>query len=212
MKPLSFVIVISVLLLALNADAKTDVSGSLQQLKSNEDNAKSNKKQYEENADIASKNIVEVTAAIKQLRDQKNQLSGNAQNLEKNRAILDKMKEKLQDYSKDETAQLKKEDMEISALRATLTKLETNKKQHEENLETYKQKIADVEKEKADWDAQKQAFVAIQKELDSKEAKAMAEREKWLDKRKGYRGEASKWEKESEVAEQNRVKFDKLKN
>ena len=52
----------------------------------------------------------------------------------------------------------------------------------------------------------------IQKEIDGKETKALAEREKWIEKRKGYRGEQAKWEKESEVAEQQRVKFDKLKN
>ena len=40
----------------------------------------------------------------------------------------------------------------------------------------------------------------------------MAEREKWIEKRKGYRTEGAKWQKESDLAEQHRVKFDKLKN
>jgi hypothetical protein len=31
-------------------------------------------------------------------------------------------------------------------------------------------------------------------------------------KRKGYQDETNKWEKESEVAEQNRVKFERLNN
>ena len=203
---------IPMLALSLTAAAKTDVKGSLQQLKTNEENAKANKKQYDENGEIAGKNIVEVTAAIKQLREQKQQLQGNSQNLDKNRAVLDKMREKLAEYSKEETAQMKKEDAEIAQLKSTLDKLEANKHQREENIQAYQQKIEDVDKEKADWDSQKTAFTAIQKEIDSKETKAMAEREKWIDKRKGYRVEGAKWDKESEVAEQHRVKFDKLKN
>ena len=59
---------------------------------------------------------------------------------------------------------------------------------------------------------EKDQIASIQKELEAKETKAMGEREKWLEKRKGYRGEAAKWEKESQVAEQARVKFDKLKD
>ena len=52
----------------------------------------------------------------------------------------------------------------------------------------------------------------IQKELEAKEQKALAEREKWIEKRKGYRAEQAKWEKESQIAEQQRVKFDRLKD
>lgn len=204
--------ILPVLIWAFSAEAKTDVTGALEQVKANEVNAKSNKKQYEENVDIASKNIAEVTTAIKQLHDQKIQLVSNAQNLEKNRAIVEKMKEKLAEHSKEETALLKKEDAQIAQLKVTLEKLEANKKQREDNIVAYQQKIADVDKEKAEWDSQKQTFVQIQKELDTKEATAVTEREKWLQKRKGYQTEATKWEKESEVAEQNRVKFDKLKN
>ncbi len=200
------------MLIAATASAKTDVQGAIQQLKTNEENAKANLSQYTENAEIASKNIVEVTSAIKKLREQRTALQGNANNLEKNRAILDKMKQKLVDFSKDETVQMKKEEVQILQLRSALEKLEANKVKRQQNLETYKLKISEVEKEKASWDQQKEALAAIQKEIDSKEQKAAAEREKWIEKRKGYRAEAGKWEKESQIASDQRVKFTKLKD
>ncbi len=212
MKSILLVSVISLGTLTLTAQAKTDVAASMEHLKKNEENAKSNKQQYETNVDISSKNIVEVTAAIKKLREQKAQLASNSQNLDKNRAVLEKMRQKLADYSKEESALLKKEEAQIAQLRSTLEKLEANKKLREENISAYQLKIAEVEKEKSDWDSQKQAFSEIQKELNTKEAKALTERDKWLDKRKGYRGEAAKWDKEAEVAEQTRVKYEKLKN
>ncbi len=209
---LSKLILFPALMVGFSVAAKTDVAGSVQLLKTNEENAKVNMKQYEENVDISSKNIAEVTAAIKQLREQKSQLTANSQNLDKNRAVLDQMKKKLEDYSATESALIKKEDGQIAELKATLEKLEANKVQRTENVATYQQKIADVEKEKADWSSQKQAFVQIQKEIDSKEAKAMTEREKWIGKRQGYRLESDKWKKEYDVAQQNRAKFEKLKN
>jgi len=212
MKKAKLTALIALTTVSISATAKTDVNGALTQLKTNEENAKSNYKQYEDNAEIASKNIVEVTAAIKQLRDQKAQLNSSAANLNKNLAILDKMKERLQTFSKEEQTAMKKEDAQIAALKASLEKLEANKAKREQNISSYAEKIAEVDKEKTDWQEQHQAFASIQKELDTKETKALAEREKWIEKRKGYRGESAKWEKESQVAEQARVKFDKLKD
>lgn len=212
MKKAKLTALIALTTVSMSATAKTDVNGALTQLKTNEENAKSNYKQYEDNAEIASKNIVEVTAAIKQLRDQKAQLNSSAANLNKNLAILDKMKERLQTFSKEEQTAMKKEDAQIAALKASLEKLEANKAKREQNISSYAEKIAEVDKEKTDWQEQHQAFASIQKELDTKETKALAEREKWIEKRKGYRGESAKWEKESQVAEQARVKFDKLKD
>lgn len=212
MKNTTCTFLLATLVLSFNAYAKTDVGGALQQLKTNEENAKSNHKQYNDNAEISSKNIVEVTAAIKQLREQKAQLNSNAANLQKNLAILDKMKERLQTFSKEEQAQVKKEEAQIAQLKATLEKLEANKLKREQNIEAYTAKITEVDKEKADWAEQHKTFASIQKELDNKETKALAEREKWIEKRKGYRTEAGKWEKEADLAHQARVKMDRLKD
>src|SRR5690606_2043616 len=98
------ILLLSAVFATSTALARTDVQGALQQLKTNENNAKANQKQYEENADIASKNIVEVTQAIKHLRDQKGKLNANSTNLNKNKAILDAMKTKLQQFKNQETA------------------------------------------------------------------------------------------------------------
>src|SRR5262249_7163134 len=126
------IVLVPFVIVGLSAQAKTDTGAAIEQMKVNETNAKANYKQYQENVDIASKNIDEVSAAIKQLHDQKTQLVSNAQNLEKNRAVVDKMKEKLAEHSKEESALLKKEDEKIAALQATLAKMQANKKQRED--------------------------------------------------------------------------------
>jgi chromosome segregation ATPase len=212
MKSMNKTILVTIAMLAVSAHAKTDVGATVQQLKTNEENAKANLKQYQVNTDISSKNIAEVNEALKQIRGQRTQLTSNAQNLEKNRAILDKMKVKLQEFKNDEAAQLKREDAQIAQLRKTLEVLEANKAKREQNMTTYDAKIAEVEKEKGDWDGQKAVFTTLSQELDKKEKTALAERQRWIEKRDGYKTEADKWSKEAKVAEETRVKFDKLKD
>lgn len=202
----------TVALMTVSAHAKTDVAGTVQQLKTNEENAKANHKQYQANTEISTKNIGEVNEALKQIRNQRTQLTSNAQNLEKNRAVLEKMKLKLQEFKNDEAAQMKREDTQIAQLRKTLEVLEANKAKREQNMTTYDEKIAEVEKEKADWDGQKAVFTTLNQELDKKEKTALAERQRWIEKRDGYKAEADKWSKEAKVAEETRVKFDKLKD
>ena len=58
-----------------------------------------------------------MTAAIKSLRDQKVQLTNSASNLNKNLAILEKMKERLQTFNKEEQAAMKKEEAQIAQLK-----------------------------------------------------------------------------------------------
>lgn len=202
----------TVALITVSAHAKTDVAGTVQQLKTNEENAKANHKQYQANTEISTKNIGEVNEALKQIRTQRTQLTSNAQNLEKNRAVLEKMKLKLQEFKNDEAAQMKREDTQIAQLRKTLEVLEANKAKREQNMTTYDEKIAEVEKEKADWDGQKAVFTTLNQELDKKEKTALAERQRWIEKHDGYKAEADKWSKEAKLAEETRVKFDKLKD
>lgn len=202
--------VLPVLMAATAAFAKTDVQSTLQQLKVNEENAKANLKQYETNAEISNKNIGEVSEALKQIKTQRQQLVSNAQNLEKNRAMLDKMKMKLAEYKKDEQMQLAKEDSQIQQLRKVLEVLESNRMKREQNMLAYDQKMAEIEKEKADWDSQKNVFATLQAELDKKEKTAAAERARWVERRNGYKLEADKWSREARLAEETRVKFDRL--
>ncbi len=203
---------LGLLLLGPSADAKTNVPKALEQLKTNEVNAKANFKQYKENEDISGQNIVEATAAVKKLRDQKQQLSSNAANLEKNRAILDQMKTKYKEYQAQESKVMEQEAAEIARLQALLDKLEANRLARQKNIESYDAKIAEVDNEKASWDAQSAAFAEVQREIASKETEALAARQKWIDKRKEYRAEAVKWQKESKIAENHRAKFARLKD
>jgi len=78
------------------------------------------------------------------------------------------------------------------------------------NLAAYDAKIQELEKEKADWDAQRKAASELTGEINKKETEAVAERQKWTEKRKGYRAEAEKWLNNARTAEQTYTKFKRL--
>lgn len=192
------------------AFAKTNVKEALNQLKENEVNAKDNLKQYEVNREISKKNAEEVTSAIKELRAQRKALGENSQNLEKNRAILDAMKKKIVVFKKQEQDLLKTEEAQKAQLQALIDKLESNRLKREQNIAAYDQKIVEIENEKQNWDRQKSEMVAIHEEINAKEKVALKEREKWINKYKGYGSEAKKWDRQAASAEETRVKFEQL--
>ena len=97
-------------------------------------------------------------------------------------------------------------------MREVLNKLEANKKQREDNMALYDQKIKDAETEKATWaDAQK-SMAQMNADLDKKEKEAMTEREKWLGKKQAYHDEALKWGKQNQADDQAYTKFKKLQD
>ncbi len=201
-----------VFLLAQTAQGRTDVQAGLEQLQENATNSKSNYDQYKENMEISSGNVVETTQAIKDLRDQRKQLTMNQSNIEKNKMALDKMKAKLVGHKTTEAEKLKKEEAQIAEVRVVLDKLEANKRQREMNLAAYESKIQEIDKEKTEWDSQRKAAGELTKDLSTKETEVLAEREKWIEKKKGYRGEAMKWYKQAQNAEQTQAKFKKIKD
>ena len=203
---------IAVLLSSSMAFAGTDIGGTVEKLKVNEQNAKDNAKQYQANIEIAAKNLKEADAAIAQLRDQKQKLLTNGGSLEKNRAGLDSVQKRLEGFRYSETDQLKREDAQVAKLKDLLQKLESNKQQREKNIADYDLKIADLDKDRKNWQTSQSESAALKREIEDKEARAVAEREKWAAKKKGYQAEATKWEKQARTATDTRAKVEKLAN
>lgn len=204
-----------ILAIAISSNAawsKTDGKANLEKLKTNADNSQANYEQYKTNRDISTDNVVETTKAVKELRKQRDQLANNAKNADKNRVALDQMIVKINGLKAKEQATMKTEDAQIAKVREVLNKLEANKKQREDNLALYDQKIKEAETEKATWaDAQK-SMAQMNADLDKKEKETMAEREKWLGKKQAYHDEALKWGKQNQADDQAYTKFKKLQD
>lgn len=205
-------LVLFALLAAGIAHAATDVVSSVAKLKTNEENAKENLKQYQANAEIASKNVKEADAAIAQLRDQKKKLINSGGNVEKNRLALEQVQKRIEGYRNQEAEAMKKEDAHIAKLKEMVSKLETNKVQREKNIAEYDAKIAEIDRERKNWQNSQNEVAALKKEIEDKEARAVAERDKWNSKKKEYQTEATKWEKQARHATETRAKVERLQD
>lgn len=204
------IILTLILLSSAVAFAGMDVQGSIAKLKTNEENAKANLKQYQTNVDIAAKNAKEADEAIKQLREQKKKLTASNGNLEKNRAALDQVQKRLESYKAHEMDEMKKEDAQAEKLQAMLAKLQANKEQRQKNIAEYDAKINDVNNERKNWANGQTEVASLKKDIEDKEAKAVAERDKWIEKKKGYQAEAAKWDKQARMATETRAKVEKI--
>ena len=205
-------IILALLFTSGSVFAGTDVKGSIEKLKTNEDNAKSNFKQYQANVDVSSKNIKEAEEALRQLREQKKKLLMSGGDIDKNRVALDQVQKRLEGYKAHESEEMKKEDVHLAKLQEMVKRLEANKDQRTKNIAEYDSKIADVEKERQNWQSSQQEVGALKKEIEDKETKAVAERDKWVVKKKDYQAEAAKWEKQSHTASEMRAKVEKMQD
>lgn len=191
--------------------ANPDVEEKMQKLKTNIENSRSNEKQYRRNHETSSKNIDEINKALDALREQRVDLRLDSKNVEKNKQALEQMKQKVLGYKKEEADKLAKEEARIKEVRALLNELETLKMGREQNMTLYDQKIADIEKEKADWDVQIKTAVEIEKEINRREQDMLNERKKWTQKKDAYKLEADKWAKQASDAEVTYKKYNDLK-
>ncbi len=211
MKRVKMIIVTGlVLMTGVAVASEADVQGQIQLLRQNLENSRANLQQYRANMEASSANAVEATQAVRQLREQRTQLNQNTSNIEKNKALIDQVQKQIQGFQKEEAAQLATEQKQIAELRAILEALEKNKAQREKNIQVYQAQLQQLEQDKEGWDSQRTALAELNREIDLKEQQALAQRQKWLDRRQAYREEAVKWHRQSQVAEQSYTRARRL--
>jgi chromosome segregation ATPase len=206
------IIIVSLLVISVSVDAKTEVKVELDKLKQNTENSEHNYKQYQTNLDIVDRNIKQADSAAKELTKLKTQLNKNAQNVDKNKAALTKLETDVKALKTKEIARISKDEQQIQELKRVLDKLETNKRNRELNVQAYDKKLAEINKERGEWDQQMSQMATLQKQIDAKKKVALDEKAKWNKKRADYSSEAKKWNKEHKKAEATYNKYSRLAN
>jgi hypothetical protein len=208
---MKYLMVLSVLLYTCATQAKTDTKAAVEQLKINAENSDANYKQYQDNMDIVNNNVVEAQKAINELEKLKKQLVLNTKNVGKNKMGLEKMEKDILLLKAKENERILAEDKQIAQTKALLEKLEANKKKREENQIAYDKMVEQVKLENAQWDEQVKQMDELLAQIDAKTNKANAEKQTWVNKRKDYEEEATKWKKESLEARESYNKLQKVK-
>lgn len=206
------IVVMAIAFFGMRLSAKTNAGATLEQLKTNAENSDYNYKQYQDNLDIVNKNIEQSDKAAKELRALKKQLESNTKNVAKNKKSLADMQVEILKMKASEQDRIAKDEKQIDEVKKIMSKLEANKAKRLENIAAYDQMNVQVQEELKDWDTQVQQMTVLQKELDSKEKKAVDEKSNWLSKRKDYTAEAKKWAAQSQKSKETYNKYKKVKD
>lgn len=201
------------LILCLTAQAENyTAQQGLDKIKNNLENSKANQKEYERNLDIVNKNIGEVSKAKSSVLKQKESVSSE---IVKNNEALKKVLVQERDINfliAQEQEKKLTEQKQIEQLEKLLQQLKQNQVQRDTILTEYQNQL------KSNTD-EKQAWKAREGELRAQEAKTItslrglaSEEASWTNKKKGYEGEAKRWNTEADKQQKIQDTYQGLAN
>jgi chromosome segregation ATPase len=193
---------------ALRAES---VDSRMERLKLNADNSEANHKAYAENSEIAKANVATAEQALKDLEAQRAQLLKNVDNIDGNKAALQKMRDHVVDLQKRERESLREDDKRLAELQDLVRRLQAAKKAREVNVDTYDKKLAEMDQEKSGWDQQKSAVAELTQALEAKKTEAEQAKKTWESKGKTYAEQAARWRSEADKSSRQYRELSSLK-
>ena len=170
----------------------------LEKIKSNLENSKLNQKEYEKNLNIVSQNINEVSKAKTTVQKQKEKLTSEIlQNNESLKKVLIQERDinlLISQEKEKQAAEIK----QLEQLEKTIAQIKQNQAQRESIIADYQNQLRSNGEEKKAWKER-------ETELRGQEAKVIqsirglaSEESTWTNKKKGYEGEAKRWNQEAD--------------
>lgn len=170
----------------------------LDKIKSNFDNSKVNKAEYEKNLSTVNNNLNEISKAKTAVINQKNQVSkeilGNNDSLKK---VLIQERD-IQNAIKDEQNKVAAEDKQISELQKAIDTIKANQAKRQANVAQYEEQLKITQDEKASWKGREAELRAQEGEVIKSLKSIAADEGSWTNKKKGYEIEVKRWTAESE--------------
>ncbi|MES2964249.1 MAG: hypothetical protein V4760_10190 [Bdellovibrionota bacterium] len=205
-------LVIAIAMVATQAQARTDVTGKVQQLKDNKEASKQNLGQYEDNLRTVNTNISEVEKALKLLKKQRESLVKQQSDTAKGKLTVDASKKQIEGFMKAEQTKLDTELKQIEQLRQVLATLEANVEKRQQNIAQYQEKKSKVDGELGAWSERNQSIVELEQAIKAKEDQARNDQKRLAEKKATYEAETSKWKKQVRVSERQYENFAGLKD
>lgn len=175
----------------------------LDKIKSNYENSKSNKSEYEKNLNIVVNNLSEIskakTSAIKQKSDVSQEILKNNDALKK---VLLQEKE-IQQSIKQEEDKYAAETKQIEQLEQVINQIKKNQEQRMAVIANYQEQLKSTQEEKISWKA-REGELRTQENETIKTIRGIASEEaSWQNRKKGYEIEVKRWS--AEVDKQQKI-------
>ncbi|MBC7457436.1 MAG: hypothetical protein H7235_04105 [Bdellovibrionaceae bacterium] len=174
------------------------VQKGLDKIRTNFENSKANKNEYDKNLNIVNTNITEISkakaAVIKQKNDVSTEIVKNNDSLKK---VLNQEKE-IQAYIKSEEDKVAAESKQVEQLEGLITKIKNNQEQRAAIIANYQEQLKTTSDEKVAWKA-REGELRTQEGETIKVVRGVASEEvNWTNRKKGYEIEVKRWSAEAE--------------
>ena len=170
----------------------------LDKIKTNLDNSKANKSEYDRNLTIVSKNVDEVVKAKTTVQKQKETVSGEiVKNNDSLKKVLLQEREISQLLAQEKEKQLT-EAKQVEQLEKTLAQVRQNQLKREQVIADYQSQLKLTGDEKKTW-KDREGELRAQESKTIQSIRTLASEEvTWNNKKKGYEGESKRWASESD--------------
>ena len=198
MKNLFFATLVSTTLASLAFAEPYQVQQGLDKIKTNFENSKANKNEYDKNLNIVNSNISEISKAkasvIKQKNDVGTEIVKNNDSLKK---VLLQEKE-IQAYIKAEEEKVTAESKQAEQLESLITQIKKNQAERAAIIANYQEQLKTATEEKVVWKAREGELRTQEGETIKVIRGVASEEASWTNRKKGYEIEVKRWSAEAE--------------
>ncbi|MBC7753854.1 MAG: hypothetical protein H7Z71_06425 [Moraxellaceae bacterium] len=198
MKNLFFATLVSTTLASLAFAEPYQVQQGLDKIKTNFENSKANKNEYDKNLNIVNTNITEISkakaAVIKQKNDVGTEIVKNNESLKK---VLVQEKE-IQAYIKAEEDKVAAESKQVEQLEGLIAQIKKNREQRANIIANYQEQLRTATDEKVAWKAREGELRTQEGETIKVIRGVASEEASWTNRKKGYEIEVKRWSAEAE--------------
>ncbi len=174
------------------------VQQGLDKIKTNFENSKANKNEYDKNLNIVNNNITEISKAKAAVIKQKNDVSAEiVKNNESLKKVLIQEKE-IQAYIKAEEDKVAAESKQVEQLEGLIAQIKKNSEQRAAIIANYQEQLKTASDEKVAW-KNREGELRTQEGETIKVIRGVATEEaNWMNRKKGYEIEVKRWSAEAE--------------
>jgi len=174
------------------------VQQGLDKIKTNFENSKANKNEYDKNLNIVNNNITEISkakaAVIKQKNDVSTEIVKNNESLKK---VMVQEKE-IQAYIKAEEEKVAVESKQVEQLEGLIAQIKKNQEQRAAIIANYQDQLKTASDEKLAWKSREGELRTQEGETIKVIRGVASEEANWANRKKGYEIEVKRWSAEAE--------------
>jgi chromosome segregation ATPase len=174
------------------------VQQGLDKIKTNFENSKANKNEYDKNLNIVNSNITEISkakaAVIKQKNDVSSEIVKNNESLKK---VMIQEKE-IQAYIKAEEEKVAAESKQVEQLEGLISNIKKNQEQRAAIIANYQEQLKTATDEKVAWKSRESELRTQEGETIKVIRGVASEEANWMNRKKGYEIEVKRWSAEAE--------------